>query len=283
MSLSGNPYQAVPSSPDSIEHPFNAVAFLSSRSLLLVSSIATVITSFLSLYTFISTQLGPNQGIAHASPGELQRRPSTYMNLDKLPTNDSQPFFHPIHSFAHVLLQIDTSDPQRKLHENFRKYNSPQGEIYPDDRYFLVSSSTSTIIQLRNLDFRMEKCVLDPTIPSHDDTSPDSGFDPSVRVDASSSVDVWMLDNTQELSRDTQWTHAPPRKTFFGSISLHGEGSRRIEFFCPSVSFSTFEFACSSSTPNCHVEFWQRKSDPPNGIYMVQYDSREWQGKVPPA
>ncbi|KAF4604705.1 hypothetical protein EYR40_003483 [Pleurotus pulmonarius] len=141
MSLSGNPYQAVPSSPDPIEHPFNAVAFLSSRSLLLVSSIATVITSFLSLYTFISTQLGPNQGIAHASPGELQRRPSTYMNLDKLPMNDSQPFFHPIHSFAHVLLQIDTSDPQRKLHENFRKYNSPQGEIYPDDRYFLVSSS----------------------------------------------------------------------------------------------------------------------------------------------
>ncbi|KAF7436261.1 hypothetical protein PC9H_003090 [Pleurotus ostreatus] len=242
MSPSGNPYQVVPSSPEPAENALNVVseksssnsAFLSSRNLVLISSVATVVTSLLSLYTFISAQLTPYHSIAHASTGApLLRRPGTYMNLDKLPVNDSQPHFHPIHSFAHILLQIDTSDPQRKLHENYRKYDSPQGEIYPDDRYFLVSSSTSTIIQFRNLDFRMEKCVLDPTIPSHNVTSPDSGFEPSVRVDASSIVDVWMLDNTQELSRHTQWTYAPRRKTCFRSISLRGEGSRRIEFFCP--------------------------------------------------
>lgn len=134
----------------------------------------------------------------------------------------------------------------------------------------------------------MERCHLNPTIPDVNSTS----FDPAVNVDLTSEIDIWMLDNSQELSRHILWTRAPPRRSLFATIDLDGQGQKAIEFHCPSTSFTTFEFTCSQRTPDCQVDFWQKKDDPPNGmcpsnlvtklyitssgVYMVQHDSSGW-------
>ncbi|KAG5644542.1 hypothetical protein DXG03_008197 [Asterophora parasitica] len=122
---------------------------------------------------------------------------------------------------------------------------------------------TSTVVQFRNMDYGMERCVLDPTIPKPNATIP--GFDPAVNVHPGSEVDIWLLDGSQELSRHILWTRAPARQKHFARIGLSGKGFRRIEFLCPSMSFTTFEFACVPEAPHCHIEFWQKKAEPPNG------------------
>ena len=66
------------------------------------------------------------------------RRISTYMNLNKVHRNDSEKF-NPIDSFAYVVLQLKSDDPQRKVYEDDRIYYSREGAIYPDDRHFLVT------------------------------------------------------------------------------------------------------------------------------------------------
>jgi hypothetical protein len=123
---------------------------------------------------------------------------------------------------------------------------------------------TSTVVQFRNLDYGMERCVLDPTVPNPNATI--SGFDPAVKISPHSVVDIWLLDGSQELSRHTLWTHAPPRQKHFGKIGFTGGESHRLEFPCPSISFTIFEFTCAPETPQCHIEFWQKKAEPPNGL-----------------
>ncbi|KAF9465119.1 hypothetical protein BDZ94DRAFT_1254552 [Collybia nuda] len=226
--------------------------------------IGTLVSSLISLFVF-GHGYWDSHRTGKASNPKL-RRPSTYMYLEKLPNHNDPP--PPIFSFAHILLQIDPTDPLRTLHEDTRWYESEIGEIHPDDRHFLVSSQASTIIQFRNLDFGMQNCHLNPTVPMNT-----TSFDAGVNVDPSSELDVWMLDNSWELSRDVEWNTAPRRRSHFATIDLSGGGHMPVEFYCPSTSFSTFEFSCSKRTPDCHVEFWQRKGTPLNGVYIVQHAS----------
>jgi len=125
----------------------------------------------------------------------------------------------------------------------------------------------STVLQFRNQDYGMENCTLEPTIP--DATNSPADLDSSVHIDHASVVEVWMLDNTREISRydPVSWTYAPQRISLLANVSLSEQDwpEKRFHFPCPTNSFSTFEFVCAKQSKNCHVEFWQRKSTPPNG------------------
>ena len=140
----------------------------------------------------------------------------------------------------------------------------------------------------------MERCHLNPIIPQPNSTT----FDAQVEIDPTGEIDIWMpvLDSLLELLRHILWSQAPPRRSHFATIDLTGHGHKPVVFYCPSTSFSTFEFSCSKRTPHCHVEFWQRtKADPiparnklngkhlknkwskmvddhDVGVYMAQYD-----------
>ncbi|KAG7097042.1 hypothetical protein E1B28_004433 [Marasmius oreades] len=206
--------------------------------------------------------------------GDL-RRPNPYVNLQQVYRTGpltSRPRIPAIYNFPHTLLQIDASDPKRAfLPEKHRSYSSTEGFIYPDDRSFEVSSKLSTVIQFKNQDFGMENCTLELTIPESSRTD----FNPAVHIDHSSTIEVWMLDNSREISRYDLWDRAPQRQYLFDEISLDGKGTKesRLHYHCPSTTFSTFEFTCKVGNPHCLVKFWQRKSDTPNGIYIVQHDS----------
>lgn len=96
--------------------------------------------------------------------------------------------------------------------------------------------------------------------------------DPSVNIDYSGRMDVWLLDNSRELSRYVLWDRAPQRikKLTTFQFRQNSEQSTIVEnFHCPSLGFSTFEFACSKETPDCQIDFWWVKKTPLNGKYIA--------------
>ncbi|KAJ7587158.1 hypothetical protein C8J56DRAFT_786960 [Mycena floridula] len=228
--------------------------------------IGTITSSILSIIVFsydYSASLRVPSSWGTESNNLPLRRPSPYINLNRVPINSSSAPLPSIFSFAHVVLQFQNSDPLRALKEDSRWYPSDVGEIYPDDRHFLVSEQISTVMQFRNLDYGMEKCHLNPTVPDANSTS----FQSSIDIDLLSEIDVWMLDSSQEISKATR--SSPPRRSHFAKIDFSAAHNyKSIEFRCPSNSFTTFEFTCSSTVSNCHVEFWQRESEHANGTHL---------------
>ncbi|KAG6919946.1 hypothetical protein DXG01_013295 [Tephrocybe rancida] len=199
-------------------------------------------------------------GIPFSTPHPL-RRPNQYMNLDKVLKNKTEPF-PPLIGYPPILLQIQTSDFRRTMHEDERGHWSELGSIYPDDRHFVVTSQTATIAQFRHLDYGMEHCNLVVKVPM-----PSDFLDPALQIVNPSTIDVWLLDYTDELTPYTIWKNAPRRKELFATLTLSVEGeATSSEFRCPSGSFSTFEFACSGSyNKPCFVDFWQSKEAPYGG------------------
>jgi hypothetical protein len=247
-------------------------------------SILTLVTTTISCGLLLTTSLRPAPA-AVAAPRVL-RRPSPYVNPELLraAARKHNATFAPIINDAPSAFQMRAGDRRRALVEDAgRQWTSNIGSIWPEDRHVVVSSNvsrivfprraswcsrictpqTSTVLQFRNRDFDMERCVLIARLPTKTDT-----FDPVASVHGGSVVDVWALDGAAELLPSISWGTAPPRTkrmaTFvFGSSDDAGWTSD--EFHCPSGAFSTFEFECGTGQHECLVDFWQNKDKPTAG------------------
>ncbi|KAJ7454052.1 hypothetical protein B0H11DRAFT_2070146 [Mycena galericulata] len=261
-------YTMLPTSPDTEpsenvfrpERPAPALAFW--------ASIGAICTSLISIALFIAGSFPGDHHTPHSARNI--RRISSYINLDKV-ERISNHSFPPTTNFSPLLLQIYTSDPLRSLNEDERGYQSIEGDIFPDDRHFVVSSTISTLVHFRHVDYGMERCTLHIIVPDRT-----MKHDPGTFIGSSSILDVWVLDSASEISRNIpgSWDYAPPRRNMLTTISfLENMPFTSRQFLCRSGEFSTFEFTCSSESPECHVEFWQVKGFPLNGVYMVQHDS----------
>ncbi|KAG6826139.1 hypothetical protein H0H92_000994 [Tricholoma furcatifolium] len=185
------------------------------------------------------------------------RRPSQYMNLDKVLKNHTNPF-PSIIGFPPVLLQIQVSDDKRVMHEDERGHPSLVGTIYPDDRHFVVTPQTATVAQFRHLDYGFEFCKLAVKIPV-----PSPSLNPAIQIIDPTTIDIWSLDSPDELTPYTVWNNAPARRNLFASLTVSATGEAvSTEFRCISGAFSTFEFACSHAHGPCHIDFWQDKELP---------------------
>jgi hypothetical protein len=114
----------------------------------------------------------------------------------------------------------------------------------------------------------MERCEIQGLVPPSD-----MPHDPAVDIDYSGKVDVWLLDNSRELSRYVLWDRAPKRvkKLTTFQFRQNSEQSTIVEgFHCPSQGFSTLEFVCSKETPGCKIDFWWVKKTPLNGKRTCQ-------------
>lgn len=233
--------------------------------------LGAICSSLLSMSLFIMGSF-PTRPTARAHrTADRPRRISTYMNLDKVHRKNASEKFNPIDSFAYVVLQLKNDDPERKVYEDDRMYYSREGAIYPDDRHFLVNEETSTIMQFRNMDYQMERCEVQGLVPPSD-----MPHDPAADIDYSGKIDVWLLENSRELSRYVLWDRAPKRVKKLTTFQFphNSEQSTIVKsFHCPSPRFSTFEFVCSQETPNCKVDFWWVKKTPLNGVWIKQFDS----------
>ena len=113
----------------------------------------------------------------------------------------------------------------------------------------------------------MERCEIQGLVPPSD-----MPHDPAADIDYAGKMDVWLLDNSLELSRYVLWERAPKRikKLTTFQFRQNSEQSTIIEgFHCPSLGFSTFEFVCSEETPDCKIDFWWVKKTPLNGKHML--------------
>lgn len=122
---------------------------IGNNSLVFWACIGALCTSILSFSVFIrGTFWTPARSSVHPPYDQPLRRPSMYINLDKIlkDVNDTLP---PITNFPPVVLQISTSDPRRKMTEDHRQWRSAQGTIYPDDRHILVSAEVRHNLGIR--------------------------------------------------------------------------------------------------------------------------------------
>ncbi|KAF8960216.1 hypothetical protein BDZ97DRAFT_1666087 [Flammula alnicola] len=159
------------------------------------------------------------------------------------------------------------------MREDDRSWRSKLGTVYPDDRHIVISEKVSTIIQFRHIDYAMERCVLNVTIPQRT-----KKFDPFLDIVYPSTFDIWILDIVAEISRytDTVWKFAPRRRKLFTTLTFSendGGGLSSEEFHCPSNEFTTLEFACSPALPSCRVDFWQDRRTLPSAGTLAFYHS----------
>ncbi|KAI9066256.1 hypothetical protein FKP32DRAFT_1589764 [Trametes sanguinea] len=229
---------------------------------------STVLSLLLALTAFFGGR-GVSLSPVATSVGPL--RPNPYWYLDKILANSTRTF-PPVVNFPQVVLQLDAGDPSRRVREDERQKSTHFGVVYPDDRHILMTESTSTLVQFRNLDYAMERCILNLSLPIKSDQ-----FDPALNVVDTSSIDIWMLEDSEELAFDLHGLveKAPKRRELLATLQYSTTGSVQTqEFHCPSGAFTTLELACSSSDSTCHVDFWQdRRAKPTGGVYVVQYSS----------
>ncbi|KAH9945107.1 uncharacterized protein BXZ73DRAFT_96098 [Epithele typhae] len=201
-------------------------------------------------------------------------RPNPYVHLDVLLQNatlDWKPFVN----FPPVALQFKTSDTSRRLSEEGRDHPTDFGKVYPDDRHVVANSTHSTVLQFRNMDYLMERCVLHWDAPRFS-----AGFpNPDIRIDPSPArVDVWLLEREREMSRYLPGStdFAPARRRLLTTMAVaDGAPSESVPFVCPSQKYTTVELTCPAGGGACGVDFWQnRRVHPPGGIFMKQHPYR---------
>ncbi|RXW12898.1 hypothetical protein EST38_g12955 [Candolleomyces aberdarensis] len=145
-----------------------------------------------------------------------------------------------------------------------------EGVAFPDDRHFIVNPEFSTIVQLKSLDWGMERCVLNAVLPTKT-----KELDPAIHMNGTNVLDIWALDFDEEISfHDPRtWSKAPKRRSHFAQFVFPlSTVWSSAEFRCPSLTWNTFEFACAPMTAACQVEFWQDRASL-NGIFLEQFDS----------
>ncbi|KAI0318248.1 hypothetical protein OF83DRAFT_1242529 [Amylostereum chailletii] len=262
-------YLPLASSPDDIDEAKYARTERRPRgnagqhNLIFWACIGAICSSALSVVLFASTTLFPPK------PSAIPlRRPSQYIHMQSI-LQSSNFTYPPITNFPPIVMQIDTADKQRAMHQDERGWYPSPGSIYPDDRHIVISREHSSVAQFRHLDFGMERCVLTASLPFKTDT-----FDPTISLTSPSTIDVWILDQPHELSPYTPgtWDRAAKRTRKLATLTFSSDAQTSSDAFrCPSAEFSTFELACAESQPDCRVDFWQdQRILPVGGLYITQ-------------
>ncbi|KAL5504296.1 hypothetical protein ACEPAH_8370 [Sanghuangporus vaninii] len=207
-------------------------------------------------------------------PGLLER-PSTYIGLDKLPSELQHsafpktldvfpPFFQPIdHVHPHYVFPSDG-------HARFT-FN---GRVSPGDHRILLTDHITMVAQFRVHDHGMERCRVISSIPSWELLQ---SYNQTLHLAGDTSrVEVWNLTSTgQGLDELTlSWKTKPPRRELITTLSVVENSTHASnEFWCgPSGSLQTIELLCTGV--GCYIELWQDYYFRPRfGIYVQQSPS----------
>ncbi|KAF7347014.1 hypothetical protein MVEN_01454500 [Mycena venus] len=190
------------------------------------------------------------------TPHNKLEYPNPYIGLENAILKDVA-LHAPILNFPLLLSQINMSDPA-VAYEDLHHWSSNFGMIYPEDRTFLVSSEVSTIIQIRTIDFAMERCVLTLAVPSIEDQK-DSGKE-LISSAGPLSLDIWALDSMYDIDPHTlSWFTRPVRSHLLTTIVFSDPGQfESPSFSCPSRTLHTFEDA---KLPHLAIFLMQHPSD----------------------
>ncbi|KAI5898402.1 uncharacterized protein SCHCODRAFT_02164288 [Schizophyllum commune H4-8] len=237
--------------------------------LLIGACICATVSSVLTLALFV---LQTRSSSYTVSKPKVLRRISPYVNQERLSEviRKHNMTFDPIVNVYATSFQMRAGDPTRALTEDTsREWASYEGLVWPYHRRFWVDGQTSTVMQFRNRDFGMERCVLVLSVPQQ---TPD--LIPNVRLAEGSPISVWLLDpDAPELHPSISWGTAPRRYWKLATFAVSAEGNQTSEeSLCAGDKFSTFEFECAE-VDGCEVDFWQNKEKPFQGVRMIQHQS----------
>lgn len=127
------------------------------------------------------------------------------------------------------------------------------------------------MVQFRNLDYAMENCVLNISLPVET-----ARFHPDINLTPTSVIDVWTLEDSAELAQDIRGgtaARAPARRTLLATLPFPTSGSQQSGIFrCPSGAFTTLELACAPRAATCYVDFWQDRRAKPVGGEFSPYN-----------
>ncbi|KAJ6498093.1 hypothetical protein C8R47DRAFT_318932 [Mycena vitilis] len=282
MAVTDNTVRYEPLGMDDEETEFEKprqVTLLERRALraILWAGIASLICTALNIFFIGFPVITRNHGVVETSSGPLEFV-SPYIGLDFAIHHDSVPL-PPIVNFPVLLAQVDAAHPSEVLLDTHR-WNSSFGMIYPADRTFEVSPGISTIAQFRAIDWGMESCSLDVTIPEAPEMTEFMNFSLTGSIGAPEwvMVEVWRVSSpeiTEAIEPHTlSWETKPPRKLLVGYWSLKpGVRLQSETFECRSNSLHTFEFLCSD--PKCHLKFQQDPNDSQIAFFVTQRQSRK--------
>jgi len=203
--------------------------------------------TFPSATSFISTR-----GMTRKDIDRL-RRPSQFIGLDKIhrnvtQTSDTKSFVN----FPMFMAHIDASQPY-KVSKPRKGVQTSIGTVYPELSNMLASSSVSTILQFRALDYGMELCELGITIPMTDNAHP--------LVLPSSPIRIYNIDHKKPLYADSlSYNNRPRRGELIGEPFLERNSTWNHTFTCLRDEIYTFEVACKDfQTGECILKWTQDK------------------------
>ncbi|KAH6914549.1 hypothetical protein BKA70DRAFT_550193 [Coprinopsis sp. MPI-PUGE-AT-0042] len=235
------------------------------RNYVLITSIVAALCTLtnIGLVVFWQNQPTPTKHTALSNGYDQLEVANSYIKLDTAIYDLLRTPPKPIKNFPLVVSRINAQDPQR-VYTDTTHWLSRLGLVYPEENEVTVTSSYSTIMQFRTLDFGMERCSVVLSIDAS-----------SYRYQSGSKIDIWELKAPRRLDpRSISWTSRPSRNRLFSSmaLSVNTTGLESPEFRCSSGSLHAFEFACSDSEA-CQLEYRQDAKKHDLGIYIKQQSS----------
>jgi len=211
-------------------------------------------TSNSQAYTFPSaTSFLSSKGMTREDIDNL-RRPSQFIGFDKIHRNattmtETKSFVN----FPMLMADIDASRPHKAAKPR-KGQRTPIGTVYPELSDMVATSSISTIVQFRALDYGMELCELSITIPLKD-----SSVYPLILP--SSPIQVYTLGEKKPLYADSlSYENRPRRGNLIGEPHLKRNSTWKHTFQCLMDEIYTFEVACANvEIEQCLLRWTQDK------------------------
>ncbi|KAI6119791.1 hypothetical protein EV401DRAFT_1475292 [Pisolithus croceorrhizus] len=203
------------------------------------------------------------------------RHPTQFIGLDRIHrhlSSDAKPFVNkPVLS-----ARVDEASPDKSFFDvDQRTYRTPIGTVFPEHHRIRLTSTASTILQFRAIDYGMEACELRLTLPihhaGHDDSMGAVG-EPSFTIpELPIMLHLSQLDAPFLLDKETITHRTQPRtlRDIAGFTVTDLPTSFSYNFTCRMEDVFTFKLECRS--PECYVDWWQDSGNP--GISLIQHPS----------
>ncbi|KAI6045798.1 hypothetical protein EDC04DRAFT_2550945, partial [Pisolithus marmoratus] len=145
------------------------------------------------------------------------------------------------------------------------------GTVSPEYHRIRLTSTASTILQFRAIDYGMEACELRLSLPAHH-AAPDDSVgavgEPSFRIpELPIMLHLSQLDASLPLDGETITHRTQPRtlKDITGFTVIDLPSSFSYNFTCGMEEVFTFKLECQS--PECYVDWWQDSGDPGENLF----------------
>ncbi|KAF8662087.1 hypothetical protein AX16_001197 [Volvariella volvacea WC 439] len=197
------------------------------------------------------------------------RRPSQFIGMDEL-YRKSHPTSGNLTNFPFLISQVDGGNSEYVFDTDPKRCMTKIGSISPNARQIRVTSTISTIFQFRILDFGLEQCELQLSLPNSTQSPEHTQY-----LSLTRTVNVLRLNAAVPLNERELSHRSKPRSIqSIGWVALMSGVLWSYEFSCRTDEILTFELTCEGLGPEeCDVSWWQDRNVSPLGLVIIQHPS----------